>query len=569
MCYLQGSIPLSNPASVEPPEETATTMAAPATSFRVVMAQLDFLVGDINGNVGKIAAAAAEARDRLRADLIVLPELTITGYPPEDLLLRPGFIRQVKPALQRLCGEIQGIAVVIGCPLPTPDGLRNAAVVLDDGAMRATYYKQWLPNYSVFDEKRYFVPGEDPAVVAVAGVRVGVTICEDVWLPGPAAQAAEAGAQLLINLNASPYHAGKSDQRLSVLRERVRESQIPIVYVNLLGGQDELVFDGGSMVVGVDGTLVRRAPFFAAGLYPVDFQVSAAGMAPVPGEVAEEPGLEEGIYQALVLGVRDYVEKNGFPGVVLGLSGGIDSALTLAIAVDALGPERVEAVLMPSRHTAEMSNTDAELEARALGVGYRILPIEPAFQAFLQVLQPVFAGLPPDIAEENIQARCRGVLLMAISNKTGKLVLTTGNKSETAVGYSTLYGDMAGGFAPIKDVLKTMVYRLAAYRNSLSPVIPRRVFDRPPSAELRPDQTDQDSLPPYELLDAILHGYVEEDRSVEELIAAGFDRATVERVARLVIVNEYKRRQAAPGVRITPRAFGRDRRYPITSGFRR
>ena len=544
-------------------------MTAPATSFRVVMAQLDFLVGDIGGNVEKILAAAAEARDRLRADLIVFPELTITGYPPEDLLLRPGFVRQVEPALRRLCDEVRGIAAVVGCPLPTPEGLRNAAVVLADGAVRATYYKQWLPNYSVFDEKRYFVPGGEPAVVTVAGVRVGVTICEDVWLPGPVARAAGAGAQLLVSLNASPYHAGKGGQRLEVLRQRTREGRVPIVYVNLLGGQDELVFDGGSTVVGADGVLTQRAPFFAAGLYPVDFRLSDSGIMPVPGEVAEEPGAEEGIYRALVLGVRDYVEKNGFPGVVLGLSGGIDSALTLAIAVDALSAERVEAVLMPSRSTADMSNTDAELEAKALGVKYHLLPIEPAFQAFLRILQPVFAGLPSGIAEENIQARCRGVLLMAISNKTGKMVLTTGNKSETAVGYSTLYGDMAGGFAPIKDVLKTTVYRLAAYRNRLSPVIPQRVFDRPPSAELRPDQTDQDSLPPYDVLDAILHGYVEEDRSVEELIAAGFDKATVERVARLVIVNEYKRRQAAPGVRITPRAFGRDRRYPITSGFRR
>ena len=543
-------------------------MNSPAISFRVVMAQLDFLVGDIKGNTDKIIAAALDARDRLRADLIVFPELTITGYPPEDLLLRPGFIRQVEPAVQRLCNEIQGIAVVVGCPLPTPEGLRNAAVVLDDGAMRATYYKQWLPNYSVFDEKRYFVPGAEPAVVTIKGVRIGITLCEDIWQPGPARQAAAGGAQVLLNLNASPFHAGKGQLRLDILRQRVAECGLPIVYVNLVGGQDELVFDGGSMVMNGRGELTQRTPFCAEGLYPVDFTAGAT-MEPILGEMAEQPSEEAAIYQAIVLGVRDYVTKNGFPGVVLGLSGGIDSALTLAIAVDALGPERVEAVLMPSRYTADMSNTDADLEARALGVKSHLLPIEPAFQAFLQVLQPVFAGLPPDIAEENIQARCRGVLLMAISNKTGKMVLTTGNKSETAVGYSTLYGDMAGGFAPIKDVLKTMVYRLAAYRNSLSPVIPQRVFDRPPSAELRPDQTDQDSLPPYELLDAILHGYVEEDRSVEDLIAAGFDRATVERVARLVIVNEYKRRQAAPGVRITPRAFGRDRRYPITSGFRR
>ena len=544
-------------------------MAADSSSLRVVMAQLDFLVGDIAGNTDKIIAAAAEARDQLHADLIVFPELTLTGYPPEDLLLRPGFIRQVEPALQRLAHEIQGIATIVGCPLATPGGLRNAAVALADSQIQATYYKQWLPNYSVFDEKRYFSPGEDPAVVTVVGARVGITICEDVWLPGPVAQAAEAGAQLLVNLNASPYHAGKGGQRLTVLRHRAREGHIPMVYVNLPGGQDELVFDGGSMVVGADGALIQRAPFFATGLYPVDFQISAAGAIPVPASVAEEPGLEEGIYRALTLGVRDYVEKNGFAGVVLGLSGGIDSALTLAIAVDALGPERVEAVLMPSRYTADMSNTDAELEAKALGVSYRIMPIEPAFRTFLDILQPVLAGRAADSAEANLQARCRGVLLMAISNKTGKLVLTTGNKSETAVGYSTLYGDMAGGFAPIKDVLKTMVYRLAAWRNQQSPVIPQRVFDRPPSAELRPDQTDQDSLPPYEVLDAILHGYVEEDRSVEELIEVGFDRVTVERVARLVIVNEYKRRQAAPGVRITPRAFGRDRRYPITSGFRR
>lgn len=544
-------------------------MTEASSPFRVVMAQLDFLVGDIAGNVDKIVTAAADARDRLRANLIVFPELTLTGYPPEDLLLRPGFIRQIDPALQRLCGEIHGIAAVVGCPLSTAEGLRNAAVVLDRGAIQARYFKQWLPNYSVFDEKRYFAPGEAAAVAEIAGVRVGVTICEDVWLPGPVAQAAEEGAQLLVNLNASPYHAGKGEQRLTALRHRVREGGIPIVYVNLVGGQDELVFDGGSLVVGADGALVQRAAFFSEGLYPVDFQIAAGKALPIPGEIAAEQGLEEGIYQALVLGVRDYVNKNGFPGAVLGLSGGIDSALTLAIAVDALGAERVEAVLMPSRYTADMSNTDAELEARALGVKYRLMPIEPAFQSFLEILQPVLAGRAADATEENLQARCRGVLLMAISNKTGKMVLTTGNKSETAVGYSTLYGDMAGGFAPIKDVLKTMVYRLAVWRNRQSPVIPQRVIDRPPSAELRPDQTDQDSLPPYEVLDAILHGYVEEDRSVEELINAGFDPATVERVARLVILNEYKRRQAAPGVRITPRAFGRDRRYPITSGFRR
>ncbi len=543
-------------------------MRADSAALRVVMAQLDFLVGDIAGNTDKILAAATEARDRLRADLIVFPELTITGYPPEDLLLRPGFVGQVEPAVQRLRAGIQGITAVVGYPAATPEGLRNSAAVIGAGAIQALYHKHLLPNYSVFDEKRYFVPGTTPTVTTIKGVRVGLTICEDVWQAEPTRQAAAAGAQLLLNLNASPFHVGKGGLRLEILRRRVAECGLPIVYVNLIGGQDELVFDGHSQVVNARGELVRRAPFCIEGLFPVDFTLGAV-VEPVAGEVADEPGAEEAIYRVLVLGVRDYVNKNGFPGAVLGLSGGIDSALTLAIAVDALGAERVEAVLMPSRYTAEMSNSDAEQEARALGVKHHIMAIEPAFQAFLDILQPVLAGLPPDVTEENIQARCRGVLLMAMSNKTGKIVLTTGNKSETAVGYSTLYGDMAGGFAPIKDVLKMMVYRLAAYRNSLGPVIPQRVIDRPPSAELRPDQTDQDSLPPYDVLDAILQGYVEEERSVEELIAAGFDRATVERVARLVIVNEYKRRQAAPGVRITPRAFGRDRRYPITSGFRR
>ena len=543
-------------------------MRTDACSLRVVMAQLDFLVGDIAGNTEKIIAAALDARDRWRADLIVFPELTVTGYPPEDLLLRPSFVSQVEPAMQQLRTRIQGITAIVGYPAATSTGLRNAAAVIGDGAVRAVYYKQWLPNYSVFDEKRYFVAGAEPGIAVIRGVRIGITICEDIWQVGPARQAADAGAQLLINLNASPFHAGKGQLRLKILRQRVMECGLPIVYVNLVGGQDELVFDGGSIVMNRHGDLTQRAPFCTEGLYPVDFTLGAT-VEPVPGAIAAEPGEEEAIYQAIVLGVRDYVTKNGFPGVVLGLSGGIDSALTLAIAVDALGPERVEAVLMPSRYTADMSNTDAEQEARTLGVKYHLMPIEPAFQTFLGILQPVLAGLSPDSTEENIQARCRGVLLMAISNKTGKLVLTTGNKSETAVGYSTLYGDMAGGFAPIKDVLKTMVYRLAVDRNRRSPVIPQRVFDRPPSAELRPDQTDQDSLPPYDVLDAILREYVEEDHSVEELVAVGFDQATVERVARLVIVNEYKRRQAAPGVRITPRAFGRDRRYPITSGFRR
>ncbi len=541
----------------------------PTSSLRVAMAQLDPLVGDVPGNTRRILAAAREARDRLKADMVVFPELAITGYPPEDLLLRPTFISAAAAARQSLCEASAGIIVIVGYPAATPEGLRNAAAVLVDGAVVATYFKQLLPNYSVFDEKRYFTPGQEPCVVNLLGVRVGVTICEDVWQSGPVHQAVMAGAQVLCNLNASPYNTRKEQEREEVLRQRVTEDAIPVLYVNQVGGQDELVFDGGSMVMDAGGAVTQRGPFFAEALIPVDLRIVDGQVTPVAGDLSPLLTLEESVYGALVLGVRDYTRKNGFKGAVLGLSGGIDSALTLAIAVDALGPAQVEAVLMPSRYTADISVSDAAQQAEKLGVRYRILPIEPAFQAFLDTLQPVLAGLPPDTTEENMQARCRGILLMAISNKTGKLVLTTANKSETAVGYSTLYGDMAGGFAPIKDVAKTLVYRLAAYRNSLTMVIPRRVIDRPPSAELRPDQKDQDSLPPYDVLDAVLYRYVEQDRSVEEIVAEGYDRETVERVARLVILNEYKRRQAAPGVRITPRAFGRDRRYPITSGFRR
>ncbi|HXH04580.1 MAG TPA: NAD+ synthase [Candidatus Competibacteraceae bacterium] len=540
--------------------------------LRVAMAQINLTVGDIAGNCERILAACNEARDRLHARLVVFPELTVTGYPPEDLLLRPTFIRQAEEALTRLAAQITGIQAVIGHPLRADGRLYNAASVVGDGRLLASYRKQLLPNYGVFDEKRYFVAGHEPCVLELGGVRIGLTVCEDVWEPGPVGQAVAAGAELVVNLNASPYHRGKENERLQVLRARLAELAhgVPIIYVNLVGGQDELVFDGGSMVVDARGELTHRGEFCAEALYPVDFERGADGrLAPRPGVLLAPPPDEAAVYRAIILGTRDYVNKNGFPGVVLGLSGGIDSALTLAVAVDALGAERVMAVAMPSRYTTEMSSTDAERQARALGVEYRVLPIEKPFQAFLDTLEPLFAGRPMDVTEENIQARCRGVLLMAISNKTGRMVLTTSNKSETAVGYATLYGDMAGGFAPIKDVPKTLVYRLAAYRNGLGEVIPQRVFERPPSAELRPDQTDQDSLPPYDVLDAILEQYVERDRSVDEIVAMGYERGTVERVARLVIVNEYKRRQAAPGVRITPRAFGRDRRYPITSGFRR
>jgi NAD+ synthase (glutamine-hydrolysing) len=439
--------------------------------------------------------------------------------------------------------------------------------VIQDGRIVAQYHKQLLPNYSVFDEKRYFEAGDSPCVFAIKGVDVGLTICEDIWKEAPAAQAVAAGARLLINLNASPYHYGKAPEREALLKRRARDNGVPVIYVNLVGGQDELVFDGGSFVVNAQGELTQRADYFVESQLLVEFDYGEDKVQPRPAEVAEEPGEEESIYRALVLGVRDYVHKNGFQGAVLGVSGGIDSALALALAVDALGADQVEAILMPARYTVEMSSEDAKAEAKALGVRHRVIPIEPAFQTFLEMLAETFAGLPQDVAEENIQARCRGIVLMAISNKKGRILLTTGNKSEMAVGYTTLYGDMAGGFAPLKDVPKTLVYRLAEYRNRISPVIPQRALERPPSAELAAGQKDTDSLPPYALLDPILLRYVEQDQGIAEIVAAGFDEVVVRQVTERVDRNEYKRRQAPPGIRISRRAFGRDRRYPLTNGF--
>ena len=431
----------------------------------------------------------------------------------------------------------------------------------------AEYHKRCLPNYGVFDEKRYFTPGDEACVVSLKGVRCGVTVCEDMWEPEPARAAARAGAQVLLNINGSPYHRGKADERLGVLRERITETGLPICYVNLFGGQDELIFDGGSLVLDARGECVASGALFDEDLLPVD--VTPEGQLVAVRENPETPGELAQIYQALTLGVADYVDKNRFDGAVIGLSGGIDSALTLAVAADALGPQRVQAVMMPSRYTADMSVADASEQARLLNVTYGVISIEPLFEAFLGALAEEFAGSPVDTTEENIQARCRGVLLMAISNKKRRIVLTTGNKSEMAVGYATLYGDMAGGFAPLKDVEKTLVYRLANYRNGISPVIPPRVIERPPSAELAPDQLDEDSLPPYADLDAILRAYVEDDLPAASIAAQGYQRDTVERVIKMVVRNEYKRRQAPPGVRITARAFGRDRRYPITSGYDR
>jgi len=542
--------------------------------LRIVIAQLDLLVGDVAGNGRQVVEAALRARDQHRAQLIVFPELTLTGYPPEDLLLRPGLLNAVERTLAEIRRQVRGIDVVLGFPQRTRAGLVNAAAVLRDGEQVALYEKQQLPNYGVFDEKRYFVPGDSPCVVDIRGVPVGLTICEDIWFAASVQQARRAGARLIVNLNASPFRRAKGSEREQQLARRTAESGLPIVYVNLVGGQDELVFDGESMVMAADGAIAFRAPAFEQGLYPVDIEVADDGsVTPVPGPVAEPLDETESIYRALVLGVRDYIEKNRFPGAIIGLSGGIDSALTLAITVDAIGAPRVEAVMMPTRYTLDMSQDDAAAQAETLGIEYHVLPVEPVFTAFLDTLAEEFAGLPVDTTEENIQARCRGTLLMAISNKKHKVVITTGNKSEMSVGYATLYGDMAGGFAVLKDVPKTLAYRLAEYRNRVAvdagqpPVIPQRVIDRPPSAELAEDQQDTDSLPPYEILDAILEMYIEQDRCAADIVAAGYDADTVRRVITLVNRNEYKRRQAPPGVRISQRAFGRDRRYPITSGY--
>ncbi len=531
----------------------------------MVIAQLNLEVGDIDGNTSSVVEAAEQARDQLDADIIVFPELTLCGYPPEDLLLRPSLIVRVEQALNRL-RVVKGIDLVIGVPLMGAHGLENQALVLRDGEILARYGKQHLPNYQVFDEKRYFVRGQKTAIYACKGLNIALLICEDLWYQGPVRRAKELGADLIISLNASPFHMNKQSLRQQVVRERCLESGLPVLYTNLVGGQDELVFDGGSFAMNGDGEVAFGATWFTEELFCVAFDKGSATFD--QGEVAEIPDVCPRVYDALVTGVRDYVNKNGFKGVVLGLSGGIDSALTLAVATDALGKDRVQAVMMPYRYTSDMSLEDAAEEAKTLGVAYKVLPIEPMFDAFMDTLNTEFAGYGRDTTEENLQSRCRGVMLMAISNKKGYLVLTTGNKSEMAVGYCTLYGDMAGGFDVLKDVPKTLVFKLCEYRNTRGYVIPRRVIDRPPSAELAPDQVDEDSLPPYDQLDRILELYIEQDQSAESIVQEGFDRDTVYRVLRLVDINEYKRRQSAIGVRITPRGFGRDRRYPITNGWR-
>ena len=560
------------------------------TRLTIALAQLNPLVGDIPGNTDKVIDYLLRARDELKADIVVFPELALIGYPAEDLLLRPSLQIRIERALERVIAACTGIVAVVGYPRLEGDELFNAAGVIRDGELVARYYKNRLPNYKVFDEERYFTAGKDACVIELCGVDTAISICEDVWSPEVMAAAAAQGARLMLNINASPFHKDKQRMRQQVLKQRSVEGDMPVVYVNQVGAQDELIFDGGSMVMDRYGDLAFRAPQFEESLYtvavdiathsgdagvgvhinsPVNPHVNVSTWVNVPAQQIT-PALDSlaAMYQALVLGVRDYVNKNGFRGVVLGLSGGIDSALTLAIAVDALGADRVEAVMMPFRYTSQLSQDDASDQAERMGVNYKSIGIEPIYSAFMEALADEFVGCAVDTTEENLQARSRGVLLMAISNKKGYLVLTTGNKSEMSVGYATLYGDMAGGLDVLKDVSKLAVFELSKYRNTLSAVIPESVITRPPSAELAPDQIDEDSLPPYEVLDQILQRYVEQDESAEEIVAAGFNSEEVYRILRMVDLSEYKRRQAPIGLRITERGFGRDRRYPITNGWK-
>lgn len=527
--------------------------------MKIAIAQMNCLVGDVTGNVQQILAYASEAQAQ-GASLLLTPELSLCGYPPEDLLMREDFLRACEDALLVLAKRLPPITVVVGHPQQVGSHCYNAASVLQQGHILATYHKHILPNYAVFDEKRYFTAGHQPLVFEHQGIKLGVLICADVWESGPAQSAKAAGAELLLALNASPFHMEKQSTRIAQLKCRVADTGLPVVYANLVGGQDELVFDGASFVLNAKGQLMQELPAFETCLHTVEFD----GAHPLPGMVVETLSVEASVYHALKLGLADYVHKNGFPGVVLGMSGGIDSALTLAVAVDALGADNVHAVMMPSEFTADISIEDARAMASGLGVKYSEIAIKALFEGYTEALSPQFAGLPFDATEENLQARIRGMLLMAISNKFGSIVVTTGNKSEMAVGYCTLYGDMAGGFALLKDVPKTLVYRLCHYRNALSNVIPQRIITRPPSAELRANQLDQDSLPPYDILDGIIEGYVENDLSVDVIVGMGYAEADVKRVIRMIDRNEYKRRQSPVGVRITHRGFGKDRRYPIT-----
>lgn len=541
----------------------------------IALAQQDFPVGDMAGNLTRARKSISLARDK-GADLVLFPELAISGYPPEDLLLRPGFMHRCHDVIDELVASAHGIDVIIGHPWAVNGHRYNAVSWIRDGVVIGRYFKQQLPNYAVFDEHRYFSPGTKPLVVDLKGYKLGVIICEDSWVPGPASQAKAAGAELLLIVNASPYCDTKLEARIAMFNDRLNDCGLPMVYGNLVGGQDELVFDGRSMLVDATGAFyIRNEPckeelslaLFKRETGELRFEDDKNNPGVSAERIQQDEDIIACIYTVLVRGLKDYILKNGFTDIVLGLSGGIDSALTVALAVDALGAEHVHAVMMPSRHTSELSLELARQQAEDLGVSYREISIEPGFAALLDSLAPSFEGSQPDLTEENLQARIRGNMLMALSNKFGWMVLATGNKSELAVGYSTIYGDMCGGFSPIKDCSKTRVYELCNYRNAISMAIPQAVIDRAPSAELAPGQLDQDSLPAYELLDQILYHYIEQDWSIADIVSDGFDETVVRRVAAMVIRNEYKRRQGASGVRVTSRAFGRDRRYPITSGW--
>jgi NAD+ synthase (glutamine-hydrolysing) len=532
-------------------------------SLKIALIQTGSLIGNVSANFSKIVEIITHIKRTLVVDLIIFPELSATGYPPEDLLFRRDLINQANNALFDIANIAPELGIVIGFPELSDGKLYNSAAVLSEGSISAIYRKQKLPNYGVFDEQRYFTAGEKPCVFEFKGQFFGLTICEDVWHSDIVQATKDAGAEILLTLNASPFYAGKAQKREALICSHAKSAQLPIVYVNAVGGQDELVFDGASFVTNSDGEIVFRAKEFIEEIGVVEFE-NLKHLPPCP----PPKGGVSSIYKALVCGTRDYVRKNGFKGAILGLSGGIDSALVLALAVDALGAENVEAVSLPSKYTLGMSNDDAKTQAEIMNVKYHSIPIEPAVKAFTEMLAATFENTSADTTEENIQARCRGVVLMAMSNKQGKLLLTTGNKSEMSVGYATLYGDMCGGFAPIKDVPKLLVYELARYRNSLSGVIPERVLTRAPSAELSPNQQDSDSLPPYEILDPILQRYVEQNQTADEIIASGFSLEDVKRVISLVDRSEYKRRQSAVGIKISERAFGRDRRYPISSAYR-
>jgi len=533
------------------------------------LAQVNSYVGDIDKNVSLIIDYIELGRSKFKLDTIIFPELVLSGYPPEDLLYRPAFHKRINDALNTISKKTIDINLIFGYPRLEGNTIYNSCVVMSNGKSVGSYDKMALPNYGVFDEKRYFDHGTTSCLVDLNGIKAGLSICEDIWSPEPLILAMEAGAELIININASPFHKNKTDERRLVLQDRIKETGIPIIYVNQIGGQDELVFDGGSMIMDENGKVIFQAPQFEENLYVAEInkkghllEISA------PKHTVEKLSHEEIIYKALVLAVRDYVNKNGFKGVVIGLSGGIDSALVACIACDALGNENVEVIMMPSRFTSEMSIDDSKQLSNTLNISHRVISIDNIFSSFVELLKPVFNNLPEDATEENIQARCRGIILMAVSNKSHKLVLATSNKSEMAVGYSTLYGDMVGGYAPLKDTPKLLVYQLAKWRNTQELIIPERIISRPPTAELRDNQKDEDSLPSYDVLDPILERYIERDQSPQQIIQEGFNEKDVYRVIRMVDLNEYKRRQAAPGVKISKRAFGRERRYPITSGYR-